>query len=134
MEEKKMLHDPLADACSSIKNAENVSKKLVVINPASRLIGKCLRILQTHEYIGEFEIIEDGRNGKFKVQLIGKINKIGVIKPRSPIKAKDIEKIERKFLPAINFGILIMSTSKGVMSHIEAKKQKVGGRLLAYVY
>ena len=129
-----MLHDPLADACSSIKNAENVSKKLVIINPASRLIGKCLRILQNYEYIGEFEIIEDGRNGKFKVQLIGKINRIGVIKPRYPVKAKDIEKIEKRYLPAINFGIIILSTPNGVMSHLEAKKQNVGGRLLAYVY
>ncbi len=129
-----MLHDPLADACSSIKNAENVSKKIVVINPASRLIGKCLRILQNYEYIGEFEIIEDGRSGKFKVQLIGKINKIGVIKPRYAVKAKDIEKIEKRFLPAINFGIIIISTPNGVMSHIEAKKQKIGGRLLAFVY
>jgi len=129
-----MLHDPLADACSSIKNAEIVSKKIVVINSASRLIGKCLRILQNYEYIGEFEIIEDGRNGKFKVQLIGKINRIGVIKPRYPVKAKDIEKIEKRYLPAINFGIIIMSTPNGVMSHIEAKKQNVGGRLLAFVY
>jgi small subunit ribosomal protein S8 len=129
-----MLHDLLADACSSIKNAENVSKKIVLINPASRLIGKCLRILQNHEYIGEFEIIEDGRNGKFKVQLVGKINKIGVIKPRHPVKAKDIEKMESRYLPAINFGILIMSTPNGVMSHLEAKKQKIGGRLLAFVY
>lgn len=129
-----MLHDPLADACSCIKNAESVSKRIVIVKPASKLIGKCLRILQNYGYIGEFEIIEDGRAGKFKVQLLGKINKIGVIKPRAAVKVKDFEQMEKKYLPAVNFGILLVSTPKGVMSHIEAKKEHVGGRLLAYVY
>ena len=129
-----MLNDPLANALSSIKNAENVSKRMVVIKPASRVIEKCLRILQNREYIGEFEVIDDGRSGKFKVQLIGKINKIGVIKPRSPIKVRDYEKVEKKYLPAVNFGIIIVSTPKGIMSHDEAKKLNTGGRLLAYVY
>ena len=129
-----MLHDPLADACSTIKNAEYVSKHTIIIKPSSRLIGTCLRILQNYGYIGEFEVIDDGRSGKFRVQLLGKINKIGVIKPRYPVKVKDFEKVEKKYLPAINFGLLIVSTSQGVMSHTEAKEKRIGGRLLAYVY
>ena len=129
-----MLHDPLADAFSVIKNAERAGKKNVMLKPASKLIGICLRLLQANGYIGEFEYVDDGRSGKFKVQLLGRINKCGAIKPRSPIKAKKIEGIEKRYLPAINFGIIIVSTSKGVMIHSDAKKQNIGGRLLAYVY
>jgi small subunit ribosomal protein S8 len=129
-----MLLDPLANACSAIKNAEFVSKGTVVINPRSKLIGTVLRILQAHGYIGEYESIDDGRAGKFKVQLMGRINKIGVVKPRRPIKYVQIEHAESRFLPAINFGLLIISTSKGVMTHLEAKQQKLGGRLIAFVY
>jgi small subunit ribosomal protein S8 len=129
-----MLLDPLANVCSSIKNAEMVSKNIVVCNPRSKLIGTVLRILQAHGYIGEYESIDDGRFGKFKISLLGRINKIAVIKPRRPIKYRQIEKAEYTYLPAINFGIILISTSKGVMTNVEAKKQKLGGRLLAYVY
>ena len=111
-----MLHDPLADCCSVIKNAEHNGKRYVVVNPASKLIGICLRILQASGYIGEFEFIDDGRTGKFRVQLLGRINKVGVIKPRHPVKAKKFEEIEKNYLPAVNFGLLIVSTSKGVPS------------------
>jgi small subunit ribosomal protein S8 len=129
-----MLLDPLADACSAIKNAEHVCEKFVTINPRSKLIGKMLYILQKYNYIGSFEPIDDGRFGKFQVQLLGRINKIGVVKPRYPVKARNIVEAEKQYLPAINFGILILSTSKGIMSHIEAKEQNIGGRLLAYIY
>jgi small subunit ribosomal protein S8 len=129
-----MLLDPLADACSIIKNAEHVCKKTIIINPRSKMIGKMLYILQKYNYIGEYEPIDDGRTGKFQVQLLGKINKIGVIKPRQAVKLRSIEEAEKLYLPAINFGLLIISTSKGIMSHLEAKEQKIGGRLIAYIY
>ena len=129
-----MRLDSLADALSAIKNAERVNKKYVVIYPRSKLIGKCLRLLQNAGYIGEFEAIDDGREGKVKVELLGRINNSGAIKPRRPVKVKDIDKEEQLYLPAINFGMLILTTSQGVMSHYEAKEKKIGGRLLAYVY
>ncbi len=128
------LLDPLADACSCIKNAEIVCQSSVIINPRSKLIGTVLHILQSNGYIGSFESIDDGRQGKFRVQLLGRINKIGVIKPRKPIKIKKIEIEEKHYLPAVNFGLILLSTSQGVMSHIEAKERHIGGRLLVYVY
>jgi small subunit ribosomal protein S8 len=129
-----MLHDSLADACSVIKNAEHAGKRYVVIQPASKLIGICLRILQANGYVGEFEWIDDGRTGKFRVQLLGRINKCGVIKPRKPVQVRNYANVEKLFLPAINFGLLIVSTPKGVMTHKEAKDNNLGGRLLVYCY
>ncbi len=128
------LIDPLANAMSIIKNAEVSSKTTVIIHPASKLIAACLRIFQQSGYVGEFEFIDDGRSGKFRVQLLGRINKCGVIKPRRPVKLHQYEKMEKRYLPAVNFGLFIVTTSRGIMTHKQAKEQKVGGRLLAYVF
>ncbi|MEM2133373.1 MAG: 30S ribosomal protein S8 [Candidatus Jordarchaeaceae archaeon] len=127
-------NDPLADALCSINNSESVGKREVIINIASKLIGNILRVMQKHGYVGEFEYIDDGRAGKFRVQLLGRINKCGVIKPRYPVKNKNFEEVEKQYLPAPDFGVLIVSTPHGVISHHEAKAQKIGGRLIAYVY
>ncbi|MHA1583072.1 MAG: 30S ribosomal protein S8 [Candidatus Baldrarchaeia archaeon] len=128
------LLDPLADALSNIMNHELAGKKTVTIKPASKLVGEVLKTMLQEGYIGEFEYIDDGRAGKFRVQLLGRINKCGVIKPRFPVKKKDFEKWEKRYLPAHDIGILIVSTPQGVMAHKEAIKRGIGGRLLAYVY
>lgn len=126
--------DTLANAMSNIANHELVGKKEVIIKPASKVIAATLRVLQKAGYVGEFEFIDDGRAGIFRVQLLGRINKCGVVKPRYPVKYRDFEKWEKRYLPARNFGVLVVSTPEGVMSHIDAKNQKTGGRLFAYVY
>lgn len=128
------LNDPLANALSTIYTNEERRKRECVIWPASKLIGRVLRVMQKNGYIGEFEYIDDGRAGKFKVQLLGRINKCGVIKPRFAVKLSKIEEWEKRYLPAEDLGILILTTPKGVVSNKEAKELGVGGRLLAYVY
>ncbi len=126
--------DVLANGLTTILNNEMRNKRECVISPASKLLGKVLRVMQLHGYIGEFEFIDDGRSGKFKVQLLGRINKCGAIKPRFAVGVGEIEDWEKKFLPSRDVGLLIISTSKGVLSHREAKEKKIGGRLLAFVY
>ena len=126
--------DPLADAMSALTNASRVGKRETVINVASKLIGRILRILQEEGYIEEFEYIDDGRAGKFRIQLLGRINKCGVIKPRYSVKVKEIEEFEKRYLPAKDMGVLIISTPYGVLSHKEAIQKHTGGKLLAYVY
>ena len=126
--------DPLADAMSVIKNAESVGKPECIIHPASKLIGTTLKVMAERGYIGEFEFIDDGKSGMFKVKLLGRIKRCGVIKPRFAAKVADLEKWEKRFLPARNFGVLILSTSKGVMAHSDARSKSIGGQLLAYVY
>ncbi len=129
-----MQHDPLNDALISIKNAELSGKKECVIKPASKLIGRVLNIMREYGYIAEFEFINDGKAGIFLVKLNGNLNNCGVIKPRFSVKKDDIERFERRYLPAKNFGILIMTTTKGVVSNTKAKEIGIGGRVLAYVY
>ncbi|MBD3228859.1 MAG: 30S ribosomal protein S8 [Candidatus Lokiarchaeota archaeon] len=128
------LMDTLANALSNILNHEVIGKSDVLIIPASKLIAATLRLIQQAGYIGEFEYIDDGRSGRFRVQLLGRINKCGVIKPRYPVKRNEYQSWADKFLPAYNFGFLIVSTPQGLMTHHEAQKQDTGGRLIAYIY
>lgn len=129
-----MQMNPLADALSNLKNNESTGNLRAVIKPASKLIGKVLKVMQDHGYIEEYKFIEDGKAGIFEVKLAGKINNCGVIRPRYPVGKRDFEVYEKRFLPASDFGILVVSTPKGVMSHSEARKLGMGGRLLAFVY
>ncbi|HDM25138.1 30S ribosomal protein S8 [Euryarchaeota archaeon ex4484_162] len=129
-----MLNDPLSDAMSTIKNAEQKGKKECIIKPASKVIGGVLKVLKEEGYIKEFELIEDGKAGVFKVTLNGVINDCGVIKPRYPVKYIELEKWENRYLPARDFGILILTTTNGIISQKKAKKDNIGGKLLAYAY
>ncbi|MGC9181354.1 30S ribosomal protein S8 [Thermogladius sp.] len=132
-----VMMDTLANALAAIQNASMRSKSEVLIMPASKLILNVLKVLQREGYIGEFEYIDDGRWGKIKVQLLGRINKVGVIKPRYSVTYRELSEFPdwlKRYLPAYNIGILIVSTSKGVMGHREAVEKHVGGVLLAYVY
>lgn len=126
--------DTLANGLTSIMNNEMRNKHECIISPASKLLGRVLRVMQLNGYIGEFEFIDDGRSGKFKVQLLGRINKCGAIRPRFPVRGNEIEEWEKKFLPSRHVGVLVVSSPHGVLSHKEAKEKSVGGRLLAFVY
>jgi small subunit ribosomal protein S8 len=126
--------DTLANGLTTLMNNEIRNKTSCVVSPASKLLGRILRVLQLNGYVGEFEFIEDGRAGKFRVQLLGRINKCGAIKPHFSVKAEGFENWEKTFLPAREMGILVVSTSFGVISHKEAKQKNVGGKLLAFVY
>ena len=129
-----MQNDPLNDAMSTIKNASTVGKNECVIKPSSKLIGRVLKVMQENGYINQFEFVEDGKAGVFKVKIEGRINNCGVIKPRYSVKKVDLEQWESRYLPAQDFGVLILSTTEGVISHVQARELGVGGKLLAFVY
>jgi small subunit ribosomal protein S8 len=128
-----MQHNLLADVLCSIKNAERVGKKYVVVK-RSKLVENVLKVMQENGYIGIYEVIEDGKQGLLKVYLKNKITDCNAISPRFSVRVDEIEKYEKRFLPAKNVGILIITTSKGVMDHKKAKSLRIGGKLLAYVY
>ncbi|MDM7274634.1 MAG: 30S ribosomal protein S8 [Thermoprotei archaeon] len=132
-----VMMDTLSNALATIKNCEMRGKREALIMPASKLIAEVLRVVQKEGYIGDFEYIDDGRWGKFRVQLLGRINNIGVIKPRTSVKYVELVKLPenlRKYLASRDMGILILTTNQGVMSHKEAIARKIGGIAIAYVY
>ena len=129
-----MLNDTLANILSKVLNAEKTGKKECVSKPSSKVIKKVLEIMQDNRYIGEFKEVIDSRGNFIKINLIGRLNKCGVIKPRYVVKVVDYEKFEKRYLPAKGFGIIIVSTNKGIMTGEEAKEKNIGGKLLAYCY
>ncbi len=126
--------DPLSDALVNLKNHENAAKRLCTIRPASRLLGEILRVMQEKRYISTYEFVDDGREGEYKVTLLGKINECRVIKPRYAVAKDEFEKYEKRYLPSVDMGTIIVSTPQGVFTHREAKTRGIGGRLLAFVY
>ena len=127
-------NNPLANVLSFIQNYERLGKKEVLTKNNSNLIKKVLIIMNKEGYIGSFEEIEDNKGDLLKINLIGKINNINVIRPSYQIKNVEFEKFEKRYLPAKDFGIIIVSTNKGLMTHQEAKEKGYGGKLLAYCY
>ena len=128
------LNDSLANALSLILIDERAGRNESRIKPSSSVIRKVLDVMKANKYIGDFEEIKDGRGNIIKLNLLGNINKCGVIKPRYSVKKDEFEKFEERYLLARGMGILIVSTQSGIVTHNEAKKKNVGGKLLAYCY
>ena len=128
------MNDPLANVMSHIKNSERLGRKYCYCSPVSNLIRNTLKIMNEKGYIGEVEEVEDGRGGIFKVNLLGRINNCGVVKPRFTVQMDDYKKNEKRYLIANDFGFLVVSTSNGLMTHEESKEKNIGGRLIAYCY
>ena len=130
-----VMTDPIADMLTRIRNA-NQAKHEVVEMPASRLKLEILEVLKNEGYIAEYEKIEDGKQGVIKVTL-KYVNKERVIKgikriskPGLRVYAKSSE------LPKVlnGLGVAIISTSNGVMTDREARKSKLGGEVIAFVW
>ena len=127
--------DPIADMLTRIRNA-NQAKHDVCEMPASRIKLEILEVLKNEGYITEYEKIEDGKQGVIKVTL-KYVNKERVIKgikriskPGLRVYAKSTE------LPQVlnGLGVAIISTSNGVMTDREARKNKLGGEVIAFVW
>jgi small subunit ribosomal protein S8 len=127
------MTNTIADACCALKNAEKARKTEVVISPASKVLQQVFRIFQRHAYIGEFERYDDGRQGKFKIALLGKINDCAGLM-RLNYKTSQFELLERKLLPAPGLGLIIMTTNQGIMTMREAEERNIGGHTLCYIY
>ncbi len=125
--------DRLADALNTIKNNERVGRQSCTV-PSTKLIRGVLDIITRERYIRTYERISEGKVERIKVMLSNNINDVKAIKPRYAVGSADIQMYEERYIPSKNFGILIISTSSGIMTNKEARKQGIGGRLLAYVY
>jgi small subunit ribosomal protein S8 len=129
-----MRHDLLNDTLLALRHADLQGRETVCLHPSSHLVGEVLRIFREHHYIEEFTFVPSGQGGAYDVKLSRRINSCGVIKPRLAVRGRAMERYEARYLPAQDFGLLVLSTNQGVMSHQKARELKIGGKLLAYVY
>lgn len=124
----------LNDTLKGIYNAEKRGKRQVLVRPVSKVVIKFLQVMQKHGYVNEFELIDDHRSGKIVVNLNGRINKCGVISPRYDISHNDIEDWVGRLLPSRLFGVIVLTTSAGILDHEEARRKMVGGKVLGFFY
>jgi small subunit ribosomal protein S15Ae len=124
----------LRDCLNAIVNAEKRGKRQVLIRPSSKVIIKFLQCMQKQGYIGEFEIVDDHRAGKIVVNLVGRINKCGVISPRFDVTLDKIEQLASDILPSRQFGHLVMTTTYGMLVHEEARRKHTGGKIVGFFF
>ncbi len=125
--------DRVSDAINTIKTNERIGRAECVLL-STKLVRSILDVMKRESYIKGYEEFTEGRVKKLRVTLSNNINSMGIIKPHFSVGASEIQGYEMQYIPSRDFGILIVSTSKGMMTNREAKEQNIGGRLVAYVY
>jgi small subunit ribosomal protein S8 len=128
-----MKNDIVSDALNNIMNAKKVEKQEVRINRISNFLINLFQMMKDQKYI-DFEVKQDDKGKKFAIVKIQKLNICKAIKPRYSVTIERIEKYLRRYLPSRNFGTVVVSTNKGLMTHDEAYKNNLGGSLVAYFY
>lgn len=130
------ITDPIADLLTRIRNANSAKHETVDV-PASNMKKAIAEILQEEGYIKNYQIIDDNKQGIIRITLKYGPNKLKVIqglrrvsKPGLRIYAncEDMPRVMR------GLGIAIVSTSKGIMTDRRARKENVGGEVLAFVW
>lgn len=127
-----MSQDIISDALNQIMNAKRIGKKELEITRVSKVLKSLLNLMKKAGHI-DFTIEGDEKKSKAVVRII-KLNECLAIKPRYHVGVGDIDKYLRRFLPSRNFGVLVVSTNKGLMGHNDAYENKLGGSLIAYFY
>ena len=130
------ITDPIADMLTRIRNANNAKHASVDI-PCSNMKKSIAEILLEEGYIKNYQIIDDGKQGIIRVTLKYAENKQRVISGIKRISKPGLRVYAAKEdLPRVlrGLGIAIISTSKGIMTDKNARKENVGGEVLAYVW
>ena len=124
-----MSQDVVSDALNQIMNAMKANKTSVVVKRHSKLLLSVLAIAKMKGYVKDYSI----EKKELKIEL-GNLNGCKAIKPRYMVSVKEIDRFVARYLPAKNIGIIIISTSKGLMTHQTSIEKNVGGSLIAYIY
>jgi|SRR3989338_5732647 len=124
-----MRQDVVSDGLNQIMNAKKARKTEVVLKRYSKTLLGVLAIAKIKGYIGSYKVEDKMLRISF-----AKLNDCNAIKPRFTVGVKEVEKYVKRFLPARDIGVLIISTSKGLMTHQTAYEKNLGGSLVAYFY
>lgn len=124
-----MSHDIVADALNKIMNAKRSRKNSVSTRAYSKLLLSVLAIAKLRGYIKHYAL-----DNRILTVELDNINGCNAIKPRSLVHAKELDLYVKRYLPAKDIGIIIVSTSQGLMTHQTAQEKNLGGSLIAYIY
>lgn len=127
--------DPIADLLTRLRNAA-LARKAELEVPYSKMKGELARILKNEGYIADYELDTTGKFPVLKIQNKF-VNKAAAVTGLKRVSKPGLRKyVGATEIPRVlgGMGIAILSTSSGVMTGHEAKRRKVGGELLAYVW
>ena len=131
-----VVTDTIADMLTRIRNANSMGYEEVTV-PASKLKVELARILKEEGFIKEYKVVSEGveknilltlKYGNKKERVITGLKRISKPGLRVYVKSDEVPKVLN------GLGIAIMSTSKGIMTDKEARKQNLGGEVIAYVW
>ena len=131
-----IMTDPIADMLTRVRNASSVKHESVEV-PASNMKKEIANILLEEGFVKGFDVIEDGKQGIIRIQLKYGENNEKIITGIKRISKPGLRVYaNRDDIPRVlgGLGIAIISTSKGVVTDKVAKKNGVGGEVLAYVW
>lgn len=131
-----VMTDPIADMLTRIRNANSVYHDKVEI-PASKIKQSIVDILKLEGFVKDYEVIPDGKQGVLRVVLKYGANREKVITGIKRISKPGLRVYAKKDqLPRVlgGLGIAVISTSKGIMSDKQARKEGLGGEVIAYVW
>lgn len=126
-----MSQDIVADGLNMMKNAKRAGKENIKVMRISNLFIEILKIMKQKDAIKKYKINPKDKSVEIS---LGKITECKSVKPRFTVQKDEIEKYQRRYLPARGIGTMIISTSKGLMTHEEALEEGIGGCLIAFFY
>ncbi len=124
-----MSQDVVADGLNQMMNALRARKTTVELIHHSSLLMSVLALAKLKGYVKEYRV----ENNILKIE-IGRLNGCNAIKPRFTVAVEDLDKYVKRYLPAKDIGIIIVSTPKGLMTHQTAAEKNLGGSLIAYLF
>lgn len=129
------MTDPVADMLTRIRNAGRAGHRRVDM-PVSKFKIQIARLLRDNHYIGDFKVLDDGLHGRLRIYLkyhdqspvIREIRRVSTPGVRRYVRAREVPRVKS------GLGMAILSTSRGVMSDREARRQRLGGEYIAMVW
>ena len=125
-----MSQDIISDALNKIMNGKRNGSKEIFVKRSSKLLINLLEIAKNNGYIEDYK----KEKNDIIVKIRDTLNECKTIKPRKTVSKSEIIKYVKRYLPAKNIGIVVVSTNKGVLTHQEVIDMKIGGCLIAYFY
>lgn len=129
------MTDPVADMLTRIRNAGRAGHRRVDM-PVSKFKIQIARLLRDNHYIEDFKVLDDGLHGRLRIYLkyhddspvIREIRRVSTPGVRRYVRAREVPRVKS------GLGMAILSTSRGVMSDREARRQRLGGEYIAMVW
>lgn len=131
-----VVSDPIADLLTRLRNANQVFHEKIEL-PGSKLKKSLVDILKNEGYVRDYEWVDDGKQGSIRVYLKYGPGKSRVLQGLKRISRPGLRIYAKKDeIPKVlgGLGIAVLSTSKGIMTDREARRQGVGGEVLCYIW